>query len=142
MGFSMSRPVWLLRGAFALGVVAAGCAASAPAQAATPGIAKTITANKVAFRAARGKVNKITGTGAGRVGTIDDVGAIRAGQGCRAVPGDATRVRCTTTNPTNSVRVCTGNRNDTITSGGVVGISGYAGPGNDVLRGGAEHDLL
>jgi Ca2+-binding RTX toxin-like protein len=138
----VSRPVLFLRAALVLGVVAGACAASVPALADTPGTAKNLTAVIVEFRAASGKVNKITVTQAGRTVIIDDVLPIAAGKGCQAVKGDRTKVRCTTEEPVSEVRIYTGDRGDTIVNSSHVAMRGIGGSGNDVIRGGPGFDML
>ena len=67
-----------------------------PAEAAATGVAKVYNSTKVEYRAASGKANSVTVTRSGRVVTIDDKVAVKAGKGCKAVRGDKTKVRCTT----------------------------------------------
>ena len=85
-----------------------------PAEAAATGVAKVYNSTKVEYRAAGGKANSVTVTRSGRVVTIDDKVAVKAGKGCKAVRGDKTKVRCTTSKAPNWVRVYTGDKADYI----------------------------
>src|SRR5688572_3920261 len=81
--------------------------AAAPAQAAAAGVASA-AGTTVQYKAAAGKANQVVVTRSGRTITIDDKVAVRAGKGCKAVKGDKTKVRCTTTKAPTRVRVYLG----------------------------------
>lgn len=76
---------------FGIAAAAAASAAlfAAPAQAATPATARVI-GDVVQFAAAKAQSNSVTITRSGRVVTVGDKVAIKAGKGCKAVRGDRT----------------------------------------------------
>jgi hypothetical protein len=81
-----------------------------PAQAASAGAAKVVGSSTVQFNALMGKSNSLTITISGRTVTLNDKVAIKAGKGCKAVKGDKTKARCTTSQNPNWFRVYTGDR--------------------------------
>jgi Ca2+-binding RTX toxin-like protein len=115
---------------------------SAPAQAASTGVASVVSATKVQYKAASGKANKVTVTRSGRTFTIDDVVTVKAGKGCKAVKGDKTKVRCTTSKTPDWFRVYTYDKNDTITNKTDLGMTARGGSGNNIISGGPKHDEL
>jgi Ca2+-binding RTX toxin-like protein len=125
------------------GLLTAGTALlAAPAAAAATGVASVVSATKVQYKAASGKVNKVVVTRSGRTFTIDDVVTVKAGKGCKAVKGDKTKVRCTTSKNPDWFRVYTGDKNDTITNKTDLGMTARAGSGNNTITGGPKHDEL
>jgi Ca2+-binding RTX toxin-like protein len=140
------RP-WLLHAAATIVVTLAVGAVGTPAQAATTGVAKLDSPSKLSFTAGSGKVNAITVTGSGKVVTFDDKVTIKPGKGCKRVGKDVTKVRCTfTADPAKvllfTVKVSTGDKNDTITSKADLLVYGYGGTGNDKLTGSKHFDVL
>ncbi|MDR6324176.1 calcium-binding protein [Actinoplanes couchii] len=124
---------------------------SAPAQAAATGTARTVGAGQVKFTAAAGKANGVTITVSGKVVTVDDKVALKAGPGCKAVAGDKTRVKCTLTGNLTSLSVSLGDKNDwvknktgarLVASGGAGNDTIYGGPRADLLKGGAGNDKI
>lgn len=126
--------------ASALLTTAAGFAAS-PAWAATTGKA-TASNYYVTFTAGSGKANNVVVTRSGRIVTIDDKYKIKAGKGCKAVKGDSTKVRCTTTTTLISLSFHLGDRNDRFTNRTDLRMIVNGGTGNDVLIGGDGTDWL
>jgi Ca2+-binding RTX toxin-like protein len=125
------------------GLMTAGVAlVGDPAAAAATGVASVVSATKVQYKAAGGKVNKVVVTRSGRTFTIDDVVTVKAGKGCKAVKGDKTKVRCTTSKNPDWFRVYTGDKNDTITNKTDLGMTARAGSGNNTIIGGPKHDEL
>ncbi|MEU4214236.1 hypothetical protein [Actinoplanes sp. NPDC026623] len=88
----MSRSQWLSRVGLALLTTVSAGALTAPAEAATTGVASVVETVKVQYQAASGKQNKVVATRSGNTITIDDVVAIKAGKGCKAVKGDKTSI--------------------------------------------------
>ncbi|GGN56752.1 hypothetical protein GCM10010112_08860 [Actinoplanes lobatus] len=120
--------------------------AAAPAQAATTGVARMPHAQAVRYTAGSKATNRVTITYSGRTVTIDDRVRIKAGKGCKAVKGDATKVRCTF--PTDydayygTVHVYLGDRGDSLVNRSKVQTSVFGGSGNDALQGGSGTDTL
>ncbi|GIF24141.1 hypothetical protein BJ973_007624 [Actinoplanes tereljensis] len=139
----MQRFAWPARVGLALITTASlGVLTSAPAQAASAGVASVVESTKVNYKAAKGKQNKVVVTLAGRTVTIDDVVAIKAGAGCKAVAGDKTKVRCTTKAAPTRVRVYTYDRNDSIVNQANLPSTLNGGSGNDSIGGGPRGDLI
>jgi Ca2+-binding RTX toxin-like protein len=113
-----------------------------PASAASTGVASVVSSTKVQYKAGTGKVNKVVVTRSGRTFTIDDVVTVKAGNGCKAVKGDKTKVRCTTSKNPDWFRVYTYDKNDTITNKTDLGMTARAGSGNNTVVGGPKHDEL
>jgi hypothetical protein len=91
----MSRSLWLTRvGVLLLPAVSVGVF-TAPASAATTGVA-SVSGTTVVYKAGSGLTNKVVITQSGRVITIDDRVAIKPGTGCKQVARDKSKVRCTT----------------------------------------------
>jgi Ca2+-binding RTX toxin-like protein len=131
----------------AIGVTAAAIGStgllSASAQAAAPaGTAQIAGTGTVEFTALAGKANGLTITIAGQTVTLDDLVAIKAGTGCTAVDGDATKVTCTTTGVTTAINVNLGDLNDWVKNQTAVALSASGGAGNDTLSGGSGADRL
>ncbi|GAA1583523.1 calcium-binding protein [Actinoplanes couchii] len=122
-------------------VVAGAVVAPAPALAATTGLAK-VAGTVVQFKAAAGKTNSLVITIAGRTVTLDDRVAIKAGAGCKAVKGDATKVRCTTAKKTTRLVVALGNGHDEVINRTAVPMTADGGTGDDTLIGGSAADRL
>ena len=137
--------VWVKRGGVSLFTVAAVAGAgwfALPADAATGGTATVLAGNKVQYSAGQAAVNAVVVTSSGRTVTIDDRVAIRAGKGCAAVKGDATRVRCTTPADPWQVLVFTHDRNDSIVNKSTIRMTANGGAGSDKIYGGPNQDTL
>ncbi|GIF41903.1 calcium-binding protein [Actinoplanes xinjiangensis] len=129
-------------GVAALAVVAAPFLLSSPASAAGAGSVKVVGTGKVQFQASSGSVNSLTMTISGRTVTLDDRVAIKAGRGCKAVKGDRTKVRCTTSKATAKITVSLGDRNDTLRNKTSVALDATGGSGADTLIGGSGPDYF
>jgi Ca2+-binding RTX toxin-like protein len=123
------------------GVAVAGAAWIAlPADAATTGTVSVVESNVVTYTAATGKANTVVLTQSGNTVTVDDTTAIKAGTGCVAVSGDATKIRCTPTVTVNWVRVDLGDLNDIVVNQANLGMTARTGAGNDRITGGPKRD--
>ncbi|MFC6566137.1 calcium-binding protein [Actinoplanes utahensis] len=131
-------------GAAAVAVTAATTLFGAPAQAATVGRAEVVGARDtiVRFTAAGGQQNSLVITISGRVTTLDDRVAIKPGRGCKAVSGDRTKVRCTTTAKPTEYSISLGDRNDAVHNRTSSHLTVAGGAGNDILSGGSNRDRL
>ncbi|MEV0897063.1 calcium-binding protein [Actinoplanes sp. NPDC049802] len=138
----MSRSVWPARLAVLLTGGATVALIAAPAQAASTGVASVDGTTKVQYKAATGKQNRVVLTRTGNTITIDDVVAVKAGKGCKAVKGDKTKTMCTTSKAPTRIRVYTYDRNDIVTNNTDVWSALDGGTGNDKLLGGARGDRL
>ncbi|GAA4592587.1 Ca2+-binding RTX toxin-like protein [Actinoplanes octamycinicus] len=120
------------------------CAAflPAPAQAATAAGQARVIGDSVHVEAGRGAVNDVVLTGSGRTVTIDDRVAINPGPGCAAVPGDRTRVRCTTTEPLRWLYASLGDGNDRLIARTAARVFAEGGAGADRITGGSGRDSL
>lgn len=139
------RAKWVKRGSVAVFAVAAVAGAgwfALPADAATGGTATVLTGNKVQYSAGQRVANTVVVTSSGRTVTIDDRVAIKAGKGCVAVRGDATKVRCTTAATPWQVLVFTHDGNDVIRNNSVHRMTANGGAGNDHIHGGPGQDTL
>src|SRR5690242_17116101 len=67
---------------------------AAPAYAVTAGVVSVVKTTQIQYNASASKANSVVVTRSGRTVTIDDVVALKAGKGCKAVSGDKTKVRC------------------------------------------------
>jgi Ca2+-binding RTX toxin-like protein len=123
-------------------VTAAFATVATPAQAATTGVAKVVTSTKVQYDAGHGKTNSVTVTRSGHIVTIDDKVTVKAGKGCKAVKGDKTKVRCTTSKTPTRVGVYLRDRNDSVINNSDLAISARGGDGNDTLKAGPRGDDL
>ncbi|BEL10471.1 hypothetical protein Q0Z83_086620 [Actinoplanes sichuanensis] len=127
----------------ALGATAVAAASTvffaSPAQAASAGLAAA-GKSTVSFRALMGRTNRVTVTISGRTVTLTDRVAIRAGTGCRSV--SRTRVRCTTSQATRTIKVALGDRNDYVRNYTGVFMLASGSAGNDTLIGGSGIDQL
>ncbi|MEV4276761.1 calcium-binding protein [Actinoplanes xinjiangensis] len=112
---------------------------ASPAQAASAGLA-TAGKNTVSFRALMGQTNKVSVTISGRTVTITDRVAVRAGTGCRSVT--RTKVRCTTSQATRTIKVALGDGNDYVRNHTGVFMLAGGSTGNDTLVGGSGTDQL
>ncbi|RZU52366.1 hemolysin type calcium-binding protein [Krasilnikovia cinnamomea] len=115
---------------------------ASPAQAASAGYAQVVGSSTVQFNAQKGKANSLTITIKGRTVTLDDKVALKAGKGCKAVKGDKTKVKCTTSKKTKTLNVSLGDKNDTVTNKTGVYLLVNGGSGNDTLNGGSGKDEL
>ncbi|BEL10063.1 hypothetical protein Q0Z83_082540 [Actinoplanes sichuanensis] len=138
---SMIRTQWLLRSGLAVLTTASAILLASPAQAASTGAA-TANADQVTFVAAANQANSVNITRSGRTVTFDDRVAIRAGKGCKAVKGDKTKVRCTTTKNPAWIRVSLGNGHDAVVNRTDVRMAVWAGTGDDRIWGGTGADIL
>ena len=137
----MSRSLWLTRvGVLLLPVVSFG-AFTAPASAATTGVA-SVSGTTVVYRAGSRLTNTVVITWSGRVITIDDRVPIKPGRGCKQVARDASKVRCTTAKTPTRVSVSLYDGNDSVVNKTGIAITAYGGSGNDVLTGGPVGDGL
>jgi Ca2+-binding RTX toxin-like protein len=125
-----------------IAAVASTALFSAPAQAAAAGTAKVVGSTTVQFNALSGKTNGLTITISGRTVTLDDKVAIKAGKGCKAVKGDKTKVKCTTSKATKKLNISLGDKNDSVTNKTKVAMLVDGGAGNDKLVGGSGKDEL
>ncbi|GIF11268.1 calcium-binding protein [Actinoplanes teichomyceticus] len=141
----MSTSAWLSRvGAIVLATAGAGVV-SAPAYAASTGVAsvkETSRSASVRFQAGSGRANRVVITRSGRTVTIDDRYPIRAGTGCRAVKRDKTKVRCTTAKAPTFLSVGLGGRSDSLVNRTAIASGVSGGTGNDVITGGSGADEL
>ncbi|MBW6438222.1 calcium-binding protein [Actinoplanes hulinensis] len=137
----MSRIIWPARVAVLLIGGTALATIGAPAQAASTGIA-SVDSTKVQYKAATGKQNRVVLTRTGNTITIDDVVAVKAGKGCKAVSGDKTKVRCTTSKAPTRIGVYTYDRNDTVANNAGVRSTIDGGSGSDRIFGGTVGDRL
>ncbi|GLY07353.1 hypothetical protein Acsp01_77320 [Actinoplanes sp. NBRC 101535] len=140
-----------------LATVSAGLLAT-PAEAAAKGVVSTMWGTRVVYKAAKGVQNKVVLSTKGLTTIVDDVVAIKAGKGCKAVKGDKTKVTCKLKHKPTTVLVYTYDRKDRITNktgsdmhaeggsgpdtiiGGPLGDGLYGGSGDDILygRGGGD----
>lgn len=110
-----------------------------PAQAAGTG---TVTlGTRLEYKAADGKANGLVVSRSGDTLTFDDAVALKAGSGCRAVPGHRTVVTCTVADPGTFV-VTLGDKNDSFSNRTALPARVYGGSGNDKLTGGPGADRL
>jgi hypothetical protein len=118
-------------------------ALAVPAEAASSvGVASVVEGTKVQYRAGLNKTNKVVVTRSGRTVTIDDRVTVKAGQGCKAVKGDKTKVRCTTSKTPTRVRVYLYDRDDSVINRADLPMTADGGSGKDSLTGGPKGDLL
>ncbi|GAA0440037.1 hypothetical protein Aca07nite_48140 [Actinoplanes capillaceus] len=124
--------------------VATSALFASAAQAATVGKAEVVGVHKsiVRFTAAAGQANSLTITISGRTVTLDDKVAIKAGKGCKAVKGDKTKVKCTTSRTPTELSILLGDRSDRVYNRTGVFMAADGGSGNDVLSGGSDSDRL
>ncbi|GGN26228.1 Ca2+-binding RTX toxin-like protein [Actinoplanes campanulatus] len=139
--FLINRRTLAVIGASAA-AVASTAFLGAPAQAAAGGAAKVVGSKTVQFRAVTGKANGLTITISGRTVTLDDKVAITPGKGCKAVSGDRTKVRCTTSAKTAKLDVNLGDKNDWVRNKTSVYLLATGSLGNDTLIGGAAGEEL
>jgi len=130
--------------AIGVAVAASTTLLAAPAQAATTGTAKVLGKHKsiVEFTAATGRTNSLTITISGRTITLDDRVAIKPGKGCKAVKGDRTKVKCTTSRKPTEISVTLGDKDDKVYNKTAVPMFALGGSGNDTLSGGSNRDRL
>ena len=114
-----------------------------PAHAATAaGVTSVLNSSQVVYRAARSMQNAVVVTVSGRTITIDDRVAVKVGKGCRAVKGDKTKARCTTTKAPTLVHVYTYDQNDSIVNRTSLAMIIDSGTGSDTITGGPRGDYL
>jgi Ca2+-binding RTX toxin-like protein len=130
--------------AIGIATTAATTLFASPAQAATVGKAQVLGTHNsiVEFTAAAGRSNSLVITISGRTVTLNDRVAIKAGKGCKAVKGDRTKVRCTTSRKPTELSVVLGNKNDKVYNKTGVLMVAEGGSGNDTLSGGSHRDRL
>ncbi|GGN34369.1 Ca2+-binding RTX toxin-like protein [Actinoplanes campanulatus] len=136
----MSRLTWAARAGVALlGATATVAMGTGPAQAASTSVA-SVSGDTLVFQAGSGLANRVVVTGSSYRVTIDDKYKIKAGKGCKAVPGDKTKVTCTGAKYA-SIRL--GNKSDTLVNRtNQVVIYALGSSGNDRLDGGSYQDHL
>lgn len=110
-----------------------------PASAAAEGGSVSASGTTVHFTAAAGAANTVAVTRLGSTIVDDDEVPVEAGRGCRAVPGDDTRVRCLLLDPT-LINVSLGDRNDSLTNQTAVAVEATGGDGDDMLNDHAGND--
>jgi serralysin len=139
----VSRSMWAARvGMILLATISVG-ALAAPAEAASStGVASVVEGTKVQYKAGKGKTNKVVVTRSGRTVTIDDRVTVKAGKGCKAVKGDKTKVRCTTSKTPTRVRVYLYDLNDSVVDRSDLPMTADGGTGKDTITGGPKGDLL
>jgi serralysin len=140
----MRRNGWLLRvGATVLAAAGTGAVLAGPAEAALPtGVAGAYQSNGIFwYRATLAKAHNVVITRSGNTIVFDDVTPIKAGQNCKAVKGDKTKVRCTLSK-VSWVSVDLGNKNDTLVNKTAVTSNVLGGAGNDKLTGGSGRDVF
>ncbi|MBB2947952.1 Ca2+-binding RTX toxin-like protein [Actinoplanes lutulentus] len=113
-----------------------------PAQAVSSAGLASVSGTKVQYKSARGKQSAVVLTRSGNTVTIDDRVAIKIGKGCKAVKGDKTKAKCRTSAAPTRVRVWTYDRKDSIVNRTGLGMTAYAGTGNDKVTGGPRGDYL
>ncbi|WP_433789259.1 calcium-binding protein [Actinoplanes sp. CA-252034] len=94
------------------------------------------------FKAGSGKRNSVVVTRSGDTVTIDDRVTLRAGNGCKQVKGDKTRVRCRIGTDFEYLDVDLGSGNDKVTNRTGLRLFAKGGSGNDDLIGGSGYDSL
>lgn len=139
----MSRSAWLTRvGVILLATSAVGWPATASSAATTTGVASVYGVTKVKLSAGSNNVNNVVVTRSGNTVTFDDRVKIKAGTGCKAVSGDATKVRCTTAKAPTGVYVYLNDGNDAVLNNTDLPMYATGGMGNDSLTGGSRADHL
>ncbi|MBO3739616.1 calcium-binding protein [Actinoplanes flavus] len=142
----MGRRALPLRAGAVLFTTAIGAGlAAAPAQAAATGVVSLPSGTyQVRYTAAGKAANKVVVTRSGRTVTVDDRVRLKAGKGCKAVKGDATRIRCTFSGTIDqwSLLVDLGDRSDSLVNDTGLRMRAHGGTGNDTLRGGTFSDDL
>jgi serralysin len=139
----MSRSAWLTRvGVILLATSAVGWQAVPSSAAGTAGTASVYDVTKVRYNGGNGNVNNVVVTRSGNTVTLDDRVTIKAGAGCKAVSGDSTKVRCTTTKAPTAVYVYVNDGNDYLRNDSGLGMYAGGGMGNDILVGGSAADHL
>ncbi|WP_189331891.1 calcium-binding protein [Actinoplanes ianthinogenes] len=139
--FLTSRKALATIGATAVAVAAATTLFAAPAQAATAGLAR-VSGTTVKFNALMTKSNSLVITVSGRTVTLNDKVAIKAGKGCKAVKGDKTKVKCTTSSKPKKLVIALGDKNDKVVNKTGIYMLADGGSGNDTLYGGSGADQL
>ncbi|SDT75208.1 calcium-binding protein [Actinoplanes derwentensis] len=144
----MTSRTWLTRvGVTLLGTTTAVGMFAAPAQAASDATV-SVLGESLIFKAAKGKVNRVSISQSGGKVVFDDRVAVKAGAGCAPVKGDKTKVTCT---GVAQLHINLGDRDDvfvnrTALTSNVAGVNGNdtltGGPGRDYLSGGAGNDKL
>jgi Ca2+-binding RTX toxin-like protein len=112
-----------------------------PAHAAAAGKA-AVSGRTIVFTAAAGARNTVLISRSGRTVTIDDRFAIKAGSGCKAVRGDKTKVKCTTTKNPTMLRAVLGDKDDYLNNLTAIATTVGGGDGSDHIYGGSAIDLL
>lgn len=112
-----------------------------PASAAMVGGSVSASGTTVRFTAAAGAANTVVVTRLGST-IVDDEVPVEAGRGCRAVPGDDTKVRCPLLLDPTLINVSLGDRNDSLTNQTAVPVEATGGDGDDTLTGGSGADRI
>lgn len=113
-----------------------------PASAAMVGGSVSASGTTVRFTAAAGAANTVVVTRLGSTIVDDDEVPVEAGRGCRAVPGDDTKVRCPLLLDPTLINVSLGDRNDSLTNQTAVPVEATGGDGDDTLTGGSGADRI
>ncbi|WP_317620621.1 calcium-binding protein [Actinoplanes sp. KI2] len=139
----MSRSAWLTRvGVVLLAAGALGWPAAPSSAAGTAGVASVYNVTKVIYDGGSSQVNNVVVTRSGNTVTFDDRVAIKPGTGCKAVSGDKTKVRCTTTKAPTAVYVYLNDGNDYLRNDSGLAMYATGGSGNDIMVGGSSADHL
>ncbi|GAA4940409.1 calcium-binding protein [Actinoplanes utahensis] len=139
--FLINRRALAVIGAAAAAIGTTGFLAT-PAQAASVGVARVVGTNAVYFQAAAGQANTLSISVSGRTTILDDVVAIQAGAGCKAVSGDRTKVTCTTSAGTAGYNVQLGDKNDSLYNRTSLYLMANGADGDDKLYGGSGRDVV
>ncbi len=131
---------------FTIVAVTATTLGTSPAFAGATGVVQVVRTTdgvvEISFTAAKGQTNQVVVTRSGRTTTFDDIVAVKAGRGCKAVRGDRTKVRCTTVRTAGAYVASLADRDDTFTNKTSVLSFVEGGTGNDTLNGGSGTDYL
>jgi serralysin len=137
----MFRSLWLTRVGVLLFPALSVGVFTAPASAATIGVA-SVSGTTVVYKAGSRLTNKVVITRSGRVITLDDRVSIKPGTGCKQVARDKSKVRCTTPKTPTRVSLYLYDRDDSVVNKTGLAITAYGGSGNDTLTGGPVGDSL
>lgn len=122
-------------------VIVASTGLAQPALGAATGAVK-VSGTTVLFAAAAGASNYLNITRSGRTLTLDDRVSLKAGAGCKAVKGDKTKVKCTTTSVPKLIIATMGDKDDSFVNNSGIASNAAGGAGNDRLFGSTAADQL